>query len=116
VISVCRRYGIEVVVYNPLAGGILSGKYKITGVPKAGRCSNVYAAEQLYRHRYFKNATLDTLRLLEPIVEQHNLTLVEMSLRWLTHHSGILTQCVYLIVIELIVKQLWMLLTMGGTA
>jgi aflatoxin B1 aldehyde reductase len=27
-IPVCRRFGIEIVIYNPLAGGFFSGKYR----------------------------------------------------------------------------------------
>ena len=37
----CRKYGIDIVVYNPLAGGIFSGKYKSKDhVPSEGRYSN----------------------------------------------------------------------------
>lgn len=28
-IPACKRYGLDVVIYNPLAGGIFSGKYAI---------------------------------------------------------------------------------------
>ncbi|RAH49603.1 Aldo/keto reductase, partial [Aspergillus brunneoviolaceus CBS 621.78] len=39
-IPCCRRWGIDVVVFNPLAGGFLSGKYKTTEHPADGRFSN----------------------------------------------------------------------------
>jgi aflatoxin B1 aldehyde reductase len=33
----CRKYGIDIVVYNPLAGGMFSGKYKSKEIPNEGR-------------------------------------------------------------------------------
>lgn len=41
----------------------------------------------MYRDRYFKDATFDALRHVEPVVQKHNLTLLETALRWVTHHS-----------------------------
>jgi aflatoxin B1 aldehyde reductase len=41
----------------------------------------------MYRDRYFKDATFDALRHVEPIVQKHNLTLLETALRWVVHHS-----------------------------
>lgn len=87
-IPVCRRYGIDIVVYNPIAGGVLSGKYKTNEVPAEGRYSNTNeTVGKSYRARYFQDATFDALRLIEPVVEKHNLTLLEVAFRWLIHHS-----------------------------
>jgi len=87
-ITTCRRYGLDVVVYNPLAGGIFSGKYKTADVPSEGRYSDVSSAQgKNYRGRYFKDATFDALRIVEPVAQKHNLTLLETALRWLVHHS-----------------------------
>lgn len=41
----------------------------------------------LYRKRYFKDATFDALRIIEPVAEKHGLTLLEVALRWVVHHS-----------------------------
>ncbi|MGZ7371091.1 aldo/keto reductase, partial [Streptococcus pyogenes] len=59
-IPVCRRFGIDIVVYNPIAGGLLSGKYKTNEVPAEGRYSNAFKFQgELYRKRYFQDATFD---------------------------------------------------------
>ena len=76
-------------IYNPLAGGIFSGKYKSAEVPKEGRYSEVANSGEMYRKRYFKDATFDALRLIEPVVQKHNLTLLETALRWCVHHSAL---------------------------
>ncbi|GAM82171.1 hypothetical protein ANO11243_001500 [Dothideomycetidae sp. 11243] len=86
-IPTCRRYGIDIVVYNPVAGGIFSGKYKTADVPSDGRFSDKANSGTLYRNRYFKDATFDALRMIEPVVEKHNLTLIETALRWVVHHG-----------------------------
>lgn len=89
-IVACRRYGLDIVVYNPLAGGLFSGKIKTKDVPTEGRFSNTSAAQGAnYRARYFKDATFDALRLIEPVVEKHNLSLIETAFRWLVHHSAL---------------------------
>jgi aflatoxin B1 aldehyde reductase len=89
-IPVCRRYGLDIVVYNPVAGGFFSGKYKTSEVPKEGRYSDsVGIMGPAYRKRYFKDVTFDALRLVEPVVEKHNLTLIETALRWVIHHSDL---------------------------
>ncbi|KAK4508360.1 hypothetical protein PRZ48_002098 [Zasmidium cellare] len=87
-IPTCKKYGIDVVVYNPVAGGIFSGKIKSNeSIPNEGRFSDTANSGSNYRKRYFQDATFDALRLIEPVVEKHNLTLIETALRWVVHHS-----------------------------
>ncbi|EXJ96029.1 hypothetical protein A1O1_01155 [Capronia coronata CBS 617.96] len=85
----CRKYGLDVVIYNPLAGGVFSGKYKSKSeIPAEGRFANVNERQgKMYRERYFHDTTFSALQHLEPVVKQHNLTLVETALRWCVHHS-----------------------------
>lgn len=84
----CRRFGMDIVVYNPLAAGFFSGKYKTSDIPKEGRFSETHElGGKLVRSRYFKDAAFDALKIIEPIAKKHNLTLIEVALRWLVHHS-----------------------------
>jgi len=92
-IPCCRKYGIDIVIYNPLAGGIFSGKYKTKDVPKEGRYSDISSRQgAMYRERYFKDAVFDALNIIEPVVQKHNLTLLETALRWCVHHSELKTK------------------------
>ncbi|KAI9680683.1 MAG: hypothetical protein M1817_004123 [Caeruleum heppii] len=89
-IPACRRYGLDIVIYNPLAGGLFSGKYKTSDVPDSGRYSDSFGKMgSMYRDRYFKDSTFDALRVIEPVVQKHNLTLLETALRWVVHHSAL---------------------------
>ncbi|KAH1890150.1 hypothetical protein KXV51_008270 [Aspergillus fumigatus] len=88
-IPACKRYGLDIVVYNPLAGGLFSGKYKTKDIPAEGRYSNQSSTGALYRGRYFKDATFDALRLIEPVAQKHGLTMPEIAFRWIHHHSAL---------------------------
>lgn len=41
----------------------------------------------MYRARYFKDATFEALRIIQPVVEKHDLTMLEVAMRWCVHHS-----------------------------
>jgi aflatoxin B1 aldehyde reductase len=68
---------------------LFSGKYKSADVPTEGRYSDNSITGQPYRKRYFKDATFDALKVIEPVVQKHNLTLLETAFRWMHHHSAL---------------------------
>jgi aflatoxin B1 aldehyde reductase len=89
-IPACKRYGLDVVVYNPIAGGLFSGKYKSKDIPAEGRYSDaVGSMGEMYRKRYFNDSTFDALKIIEPAVEKAGLTMVETALRWVVNHSAL---------------------------
>ncbi|KAL6789222.1 Aldo/keto reductase [Trichoderma sp. SZMC 28012] len=86
----CRRYGLDIVVYNPLAGGLFSGKIKSQDLlPETGRYSGNTAIANVYRSRYFRDSTFESLKLVEEAAEKAGLTLIEIAMRWVVHHSGL---------------------------
>ncbi|KAI0470432.1 Aldo/keto reductase [Xylariaceae sp. FL0804] len=92
-IPCCRKYNIDIVVYNPLAGGLFSGKIKSKDVPQEGRFSDTSSKTgQMYRERYFKDDTFNALAVIEPVADKHELTLLEIALRWCVHHSALQTR------------------------
>jgi aflatoxin B1 aldehyde reductase len=90
-IPACRRYGLDIVVYNPIAGGLFSGKVKSADViPESGRFSNTSKGQgENYRKRYFKDSTFKALQIAEKAVEKAGLTMIETALRWIVHHSAL---------------------------
>ncbi|OAA66875.1 aflatoxin B1 aldehyde reductase member 3 [Niveomyces insectorum RCEF 264] len=88
----CRRYGLDVVVYNPIAGGLLSGKIpdKDT-IPSEGRFSNQFN-NGMARQRYFRDGTFAGVDVLRAAADAHGLTMIEIALRWLVHHSQLNVQ------------------------
>lgn len=89
----CRRYGLDVVVYNPLAGGLFSGRVRSKDMtPAEGRFSDASGTGtgRMYRGRYFRDGTFEALRRVEEAVARHpGLTMIETALRWAVHHSGL---------------------------
>lgn len=84
----CKRYGLDIVVYNPIAGGLFSGKVKSKDlVPDSGRFSDTTSSGQVYRKRYFRESTFKALSVIEEATEKHDLTMIETALRWMVHHS-----------------------------
>lgn len=89
-VPACRRYGLDIVVYNPIAGGLFSGKIKSTDmVPAEGRFSDKSHTGKMYRNRYFKESTFKALQTIEAAVDKAGLSMIETALRWTVHHSAL---------------------------
>ncbi|RWA03111.1 hypothetical protein EKO27_g11994, partial [Xylaria grammica] len=90
-IPACHRYGLDVVVYNPIAGGLFSGKIKSKDMEvDDGRFSSKNPTNAMYRKRYFKESTFRALQTIERALEKHpGLTMIETALRWTVHHSAL---------------------------
>ncbi|EPT06011.1 hypothetical protein FOMPIDRAFT_1044483 [Fomitopsis schrenkii] len=87
----CRKCGIRIVIYNPLAGGFFAGKVAAPNAeaPKGGRFDPDSRMGAMYRARYLKGGYFEALNYLKPIAEKHNLRLTEIALRWCQHHSAL---------------------------
>lgn len=79
-----RHYGLRFYAYNPLAGGLLTGKYaSIEEVPTSGR----FAVRQNYQDRYWKTDYFDVLREFAAACQQHEISPTQAAFAWLVHHS-----------------------------
>lgn len=70
--------GLVNVVYNPLAGGLLTGRYDRADLPEVGRFSS-----EVYRDRYWHGPVFEAVQQLQVIAREAGLTLVELSYAWL---------------------------------
>lgn len=79
-----RQLNMRFYAYNPLAGGMLTGKHhNFDEPPQAGR----FARLQSYRKRYWKKSYFDAVNLITKNCRDHNIEPVEAAYRWLTFHS-----------------------------
>jgi aryl-alcohol dehydrogenase-like predicted oxidoreductase len=78
-LPLCAEQGIGVMSYNPLAGGMLTGKYrKNAPLPKGARLE----AFQLYHDRYYTEQALDIVdRFLEEAARR-GITPAQLALAW----------------------------------
>jgi Predicted oxidoreductases (related to aryl-alcohol dehydrogenases) len=74
--------GLTTMVYNPLGGGLLTGKHQFTEAPAEGRFGDSRLAE-MYRERYWNTQIFDAIAALSRIADDAGLPLTELALRWL---------------------------------
>jgi len=76
----CKRFGVAVVPYNPLAGGLLTGKHTPARGPIAG---TRFDGNKLYLDRYWHDDYFAAVEELAAIAREAGKTLVELSFQWL---------------------------------
>ena len=83
------NYGMAFYVYNPLAGGLLSGKHQsVEALPDSGR----FASFNGYQARYWKPAYFEVVNKLSGLCREHGIEPAAAALRWLVHHSALATE------------------------
>lgn len=81
----CLNYfGLRFYAYNPLCGGLLTGRYgKYEETPNKGR----FNYRPNYKGRYWKKSYFEAVNLIKEVSESHGITPIEATYRWLSHHS-----------------------------
>jgi 1-deoxyxylulose-5-phosphate synthase len=83
----CAEDGIGVIPYNPIAGGLLSGKHTRASEP-AGRFT-LGTAGAMYQDRYWHEREFDTVEALSRLAEQAGVSLVTLSVAWVLANKAI---------------------------
>lgn len=81
----CIHYGIGIVSFSPLAGGILSGKYRKEQKPPEGSRYEKAGTED----KRLTPKALDVVEKLLPIAQAKDITLSELAHAWLLQRPGI---------------------------
>ena len=89
VLPVCEQYGMGVIPWSPLAGGWLSGRYS-----KGGDSPGDSRRAQMLPSRYdmsipANQAKLEAAQALGEIAEQAGMSLIEMSIAFVTSHPAV---------------------------
>jgi 1-deoxyxylulose-5-phosphate synthase len=77
----CQEVGIGVIPYNPLAGGLLTGKHRRQEQAAEGRF-NLGNAGAMYRDRYWHEAEFDTVDAMAPLADQAGISLAHLAIGW----------------------------------
>jgi 1-deoxyxylulose-5-phosphate synthase len=85
----CAEEGIGVIPYNPMAGGMLSGKHIRTSPPPAGTRFTLGWAGPAYQERYWHDREFDTVEALGELAEQAGVNLVTLSVAWVLANKAI---------------------------
>ncbi|UCF19673.1 MAG: aldo/keto reductase family protein [Gemmatimonadota bacterium] len=81
VLDVCAREGLGLLVYSPLARGVLTGKYtSVEDVPSDSRAADAHGRQ--FMGPWFSAEGLQVVQSLKQIAETAGLSLPEMALAW----------------------------------
>lgn len=74
--------GLRTMVYNPLGGGLLTGRHTFGQTPGSGRFGDSKLAA-MYRQRYWDERLFAAVGRLTAIAGEAGIPLTELALRWL---------------------------------
>jgi aryl-alcohol dehydrogenase-like predicted oxidoreductase len=86
ILPLCEKEGLGIMAYNPLAGGLLTGKYKRgMALPAGARLE----ANQYYHDRYFTDQALDIVDKFVAHASEMGLSPAQLALAWVRSDSRI---------------------------
>ncbi len=88
-LPLCRSQGLGVIVYNPLAGGFLSGRYTPGQDFEENSRFTLGTSADMYRARYWQDAQFDAVETLKAAVEARGLDLVSVAVAWVLAQPGV---------------------------
>lgn len=81
-LPLAQEEGLAVIPYNPLAGGLLTGKHKQAGGPTAGTRFTLGAAAERYQERYWHEREFNTVEELRTVADLAGLSLTTLAVAW----------------------------------
>ena len=85
----CAEEGVGVIPYNPIAGGLLSGKYDRQAPPPDGSRFTLGHAGTTYQNRYWHDQEFDTVDQLISLAKEAGVSLVTLSVAWVLSNGAI---------------------------
>jgi len=85
----CREEGIGVIPYNPIAGGLLSGKHSRADPPPESTRFTLGTAGKMYQDRYWHDREFDTVEALRGLADEAGVSLVTLSVAWVLANQAI---------------------------
>ena len=85
----CEEEGVGVIPYNPIAGGLLSGKHDRGAPPPGGGRFTLGPAGTIYQERYWHGREFDTVDELGKLADQAGVSLVTLSVAWVLANKAV---------------------------
>ncbi len=77
----CAEEQIAVIPYNPLAGGLLTGKHR-AGEPTEGTRFTLGYAAGRYQERYWRDRMFETVEEIRAVAEEAGIPMTTLAVRW----------------------------------
>jgi len=81
--------GIGVISYNPLAGGLLTGRYQPGQAPAEGSRFTVQNAGKLYQARYWQEPQMQAVEELKAFCQEHHIDIAQLAIAWVLAQPAI---------------------------
>jgi aryl-alcohol dehydrogenase-like predicted oxidoreductase len=88
-IPLCAEEGVGIIPYNPIAGGLLSGKHDSSSSPTEGTRFTLGNAAGVYQQRYWHDREFATVEELRKIAEREGVPLVTLSVAWVLANPAV---------------------------
>jgi aryl-alcohol dehydrogenase-like predicted oxidoreductase len=89
-LPLAQEDGIAVIPFNPLAGGLLSGRYQHSDTPEQGRFSaQLGGFAKLYHARYWHAREFETVGKIREIAELQATPMATLSVAWILANPAI---------------------------
>lgn len=84
-IPVAQTYGLAILPWSPLAGGMLTGKYTRSSRPAGSR----FEGETDWTRRHFTDAAFDVVDRMREMADEKGCTISQIALAWCMHQPGV---------------------------
>ncbi|MEH2306120.1 aldo/keto reductase [Nostoc sp.] len=81
-LPLAKEEGLGVISYNPLAGGLLTGKHILAQGPTSGTRFTLGAAAERYQERYWHDREFDTVEALRTVADLAGFSLTTLAVAW----------------------------------
>jgi len=78
-----------VIPYNPLAGGLLTGKHSREAPNKGTRFTLEGGQGQRYMDRYWATVSHETVDLIRPVAEEAGISLAQLAIGWVLANPSV---------------------------
>ena len=88
-LPLCAEEGLAVIPYNPLAGGLLTGKHTRTAPPSEGSRFALGTAGKMYVQRYWQEREFDTVDAVVQLAAEYGLAPATLAIAWVLAHPAV---------------------------
>jgi aryl-alcohol dehydrogenase (NADP+) len=88
-LPMCEEEGIAVIPYNPIAGGLLTGKHNGKAPPPEGSRFQLGSAGARYQERYWHQREFETIDAVRPIAAEAGISMTTLAVRWTMSNPAI---------------------------
>lgn len=88
-LPLCQSEELGVCVYNPLAAGLLTGKYRRDEAPAPGTRFTHETWGKLYTGRYWSDTNFKAVEALQQIAKENGLSLPQFAFAWLLNNKTV---------------------------